>query len=201
MAEIRSICVFCGSSMGKSPMYRKAAGEMATLILERNMELVYGGANVGLMKVFADTILDGGGKVVGVMPRSLVEKEVAHLNLTHLHIVESMQQRKVMMAKLSDAFVALPGGFGTLDELAEMITYNQLRIHDKPLGILNTAGYFDHLLSFLDHGVEEKYIRIEHRENLIVDEKPGVLIKKMQRYKPVEIGKWIIDIKHESNPS
>ena len=201
MAKIRSICVFCGSSMGESPKYKKAAREMAMLILERNMDLIYGGAKVGLMKVFADTVLDGGGKAVGVMPRSLVEKEVAHLNLTQLHIVESMQQRKVMMAKLSDAFVALPGGFGTLDELAEMITYNQLRIHDKPLGILNTAGYFDHLLDFLDHGVNEGYIRAEHRENLIVEEKPGPLLEKMQQYKPVEIGKWIIDIKHESKPS
>ena len=195
---MKSICVFCGSSMGVRAEYRQAAEELGRLLLNRNIRLVYGGANVGLMKVLADTVLDGGGEVIGVMPRILVEKEVAHQGLTKMHIVKSMSERKSLMVELSDAFIAMPGGFGTLDELAEVITYNQLRLTDKPIGILNIAGYFDPLLAFFDHITEEGFLRHEHRQNLIVDEHLESLIAKMFQFKPVAIDKWIDDIKEES---
>jgi uncharacterized protein (TIGR00730 family) len=198
IASMKSICVFCGSSMGNRPEYRKGAEELGRLILERNIRLIYGGANVGLMQVLADLVLQGGGEVIGIMPRLLVEKEVAHLNLTQMHIVESMSERKSLMVELSDAFIAMPGGFGTLDELAEVITYNQLRLTDKPIGILNIAGYFDPLLTFFDHITSEGFLRPEHRQNLIVDENINGLIMKMMDFKPVAIEKWIEDIKNES---
>jgi uncharacterized protein (TIGR00730 family) len=195
---MKSICVFCGSSMGARPEYRQAAAELGRLLLERKIKLIYGGANVGLMKTLADTVLEGGGEVIGIMPRILVEKEVAHQNLTKMYTVDSMSERKSLMVEFSDAFIAMPGGFGTLDELAEVITYNQLRLTDKPIGILNIAGYFDALLSFFDHITDEGFLRQEHRQNLIVDKKVDSLLLKMGRFKPVEMAKWIIDIKNES---
>ena len=195
---MNSICVFCGSSMGVKTAYRQAANDLAMELLERNIALIYGGANVGLMKVLADALLDGGGQVVGIMPKLLVEKEVAHLNLTKMYIVSNMSERKSMMVGMSDAFIAMPGGFGTLDELAEVITYNQLRLTDKPIGILNTAGYFDKLLAFFDHITDEGFLRREHRQNLIVDDHIHQLLEKMSAYTPVAIDKWISDIKEES---
>ncbi len=195
---MQSICVFCGSSMGARSEYRQSAKELGEILLKKNIQLIYGGANVGLMKVLADTVLEGGGEVIGIMPRILVEKEVAHLNLTKMHIVESMSERKSMMVELSDAFIAMPGGFGTLDELAEVITYNQLRLTDKPIGILNIAGYFDSLMNFFDHITEEGFLRHEHRQNLIVDAHVENLIMKLNEFKPVVMDKWIEDIKKES---
>jgi uncharacterized protein (TIGR00730 family) len=153
---------------------------------------------VGLMKVLADTVLAGGGEVIGIMPRRLVENEVAHNGLTKMHIVESMSERKALMVELSDAFITMPGGFGTFDELAEVITYNQLRLTDKPIGILNLEHYFDHLLEFFTHTASEGFLRHEHRNNLIVDEKPSELLRKMSLYQPVAIEKWIRDIREES---
>ena len=134
---MKNICVFCGSSMGKREIYKTKAKELGEIFLKNKITLIYGGANVGLMKILADTMLKADGIVIGIMPKSLIEKEVAHNNLTKMHIVGSMQERKKLMAEISDAFIALPGGLGTFDELAEMLTYNQLRIHDKPVGILN----------------------------------------------------------------
>ncbi len=198
---MKSIGVFCGSSMGIRPAYRQGAIELGKIILERKLLLIYGGANVGLMKALADTVLAGGGEVIGIMPRLLIEKEVAHLNLTKMYIVESMSERKAMMVELSDAFIAMPGGFGTFDELAEMITYNQLRLSDKPIGILNIEKYFDHLLKFFSHTAEEGFLRHEHRNNLIVEEKPEELMRKLSLYQPVSIDKWIKDIKEESKNS
>jgi uncharacterized protein (TIGR00730 family) len=195
---MKSICVFCGSSMGIRPGYRKGAEELDSLLLERKIQLIYGGANVGLMKVLADTVLAGGGEVIGIMPRRLVENEVAHNGLTKMHIVESMSERKTLMVELSDAFIAMPGGFGTFDELAEVITYNQLRLSDKPIGILNLEHYFDRLLNFFTHTANEGFLRHEHRNNLIVDEKPSELLRKMSLYQPVSIEKWIRDIREES---
>ena len=196
---MKKICVFCGSSMGSKEIYKIKAKELGESFLKNELILIYGGANVGLMKILADTVLQERGEVIGVMPRSLVEKEVAHLGLSKMHITESMQERKVLMAKMSDAFIAMPGGFGTLDELAEMLTYNQLRIHDKPIGLLNIDGYFDHLLKFLDHAVEEQYVRKEHRKNIIVDDNIDALLEKLNNYKPVLMDKWIHEIKEESN--
>ena len=185
--------------MGSKEIYKIKAKELGESFLKNELTLIYGGANVGLMKIIADTVLEDGGEVIGVMPRSLVEREVAHLGLTKMHITESMQERKVMMAEISDAFIAMPGGLGTLDEVAEMLTYNQLRIHDKPIGLLNVDGYFDHLLKFLDHAVEERYVRKEHRKNIIVDDNIDALIEKLNNYKPVLMDKWIHEIKEESH--
>ena len=195
---IKRICVFCGSSMGNKPVYREAAKALAELFVREDIGLVYGGANVGLMKILADTLLEAGKEVIGVMPHSLIANEVAHTSLEHFIEVETMSERKNKMAELSDAFIALPGGFGTLDELSEVLTYNQLRICDKPLGFLNTAGYYDKFMAFADHAVEEGFVRAEHRKNLIISEDVTNLLKKLHQYQPLETEKWIRDIKDES---
>ena len=193
------VCVFCGSSMGNSPVYRNEAKVVAEYFVKHNISLVYGGANVGIMKILADVMLENNKEVIGVMPTMLIEKEVAYFEITQMFEVETMAERKDKMLELSDAFIALPGGFGTLDELSEILTFNQLRITDKPLGILNVNGYFDHLLKFFDHTVEVGYVRQEHRNNLIVANDIETLLKKMNDYRPLSMGKWIEDIVEESN--
>jgi uncharacterized protein (TIGR00730 family) len=195
---MKSICVFCGSSMGIKPEYKLGSLDLANILLEKKIKLIYGGANVGLMKVLADKVIEGGGEAIGIMPKILVEKEVAHNNLTQFIIVENMSERKNLMVELSDGFIAMPGGFGTLDELAEVITYNQLRLTDKPIGILNIAGFFDPLLAFFDHITVEGFLREEHRQNLIVDDNVEALIEKMSQFQPVAMDKWLRDIKEES---
>lgn len=195
---MKSICVFCGSSMGKEIIYREQASHLGKMMAENGLDLVYGGGNVGLMGVLADSALEHGGKVIGVIPQSIADLEIAHQGLTELHIVESMQIRKQLMGELSDGFIALPGGFGTLDELSEVLTYNQLRIYDKPIGLLNVNGYFEGLLKFLDHCVEEQFVRQEHRSNIIVRQDATELIVSMKNFEPVIIKKWIEDIRDES---
>lgn len=192
---IRTLCVFCGSAMGRQTVYRDAALELARFMLERDLTLVYGGANVGLMGILADTMLAGGGRVTGVMPHTLVEREVAHRSLTTMHIVSSMQERKQVMADLSDGFVTLPGAFGTFDELFEVLTWNQLGIITKPAGLLNTAGYYDPLLKMLGHAVEERFLRPEHAGLLLTDTTPAGLFAKMEAWKPVTAEKWIERLK------
>lgn len=192
---IKNLCVFCGSSLGNNAAYALGARQLAQIILNRNITLVYGGANVGLMRVLADTVLEGGGKVVGVMPRSLVEKEVAHQRLTEMHIVDGMQERKALMADLSDAFVALPGAFGTLDEIFEVLTWNQLGIIHKPLGLFNAGGYFDPLLAMLDRAVEQQFLRPEHRKMVLVFNTIDEIIHQLESYRPVEAPKWIERLK------
>lgn len=194
---MKRICVFCGSSMGYQRVYKQAAENLGELLAKNDIGLVYGGANVGLMKVLANATMQNGGEVIGVMPQLLIDKEVAHNGLKQMHVVQSMAERKAMMVELSDAFIALPGGFGTLDELSEILTFNQLRISDKPLGLLNVAGYFDSLLRFLDHGVSEGFVREEHRSNIIVSFDCKSLLQKLKRYEPVGMGKWIEEIKSE----
>ena len=184
--------------MGYDPAYRRTALELADYLAENGDELVYGGANVGLMKVLADRMLEREKKVIGIMPAKLVEKEVAHHNLSRMIIVDTLAQRKERMVAISDLFVVLPGGFGTLDELSEIMTFNQLRISDKPLGILNVRGYFDHLLQFFDHAVGEGFVRKEHRDNLVVSDDILPLFQRMKNYRPLVMGKWIEDIKTES---
>jgi len=184
--------------MGNDPAYKKAAEELAKAIHGRGYSLIYGGANVGLMKVLADTLLALGTEVTGIMPRHLVEKEVAHKGITRFHIVESMSERKNLMVELSDMFIAMPGGFGTLDEMAEVITYNQLRLTDKPLGILNINGYYDHLAQFFATGVKEGFLRKEHFDNLIIERNIEDLFKRLEAFKPVEMAKWLRDIREES---
>ena len=195
------ICVFCGSSLGNSKVYKEAAIKLASYFADNNISLVYGGANVGIMKVLADVMLENNKEVIGVMPKTLVEKEVAYFGITEMIVVETMAERKEKMLELSDGFIALPGGLGTLDELAEILIFNQLRISDKPMGILNVNGYFDHLLKFVDHAVAEGYVRDEHRNNLIVADDIESLLIKMNKYSPLSMGKWLEDIMIESNGS
>lgn len=198
---MKSICVFCGSSLGRKPIYRETAASLGKMLAMNHIELVYGGANVGIMKVLADSALQNGGQVTGVMPQNLIDKEVAHQSLSKFHIVQSMAERKELMVQLSDAFIALPGGFGTLDELSEILTFNQLRITDKPLGFLNVDGYFDKLFSFIEHGVAEGFIRSEHQENLIIAENCESIIERLNNFQPVSMGKWLKEIKAESKVS
>ncbi|HPE55693.1 MAG TPA: TIGR00730 family Rossman fold protein [Bacteroidales bacterium] len=194
---MEKICVFCGSSAGKNPVYKNAAISLGIALVKKEIGLVYGGGNVGLMGIMADAVLEKDGICIGVIPQSIADLEIAHQGLTELHVVDSMGERKTLMAELSDGFIAMPGGFGTLDELAEVLTYNQLRIFDKPVGLLNTNGYFNGLLQFFDHCVDERFVREEHRQNIMVSSDPVELIGMMQAYEPIHIGKWIDDIKEE----
>ena len=180
-----------GSVSGASRDYADAARDLAQAIVERDCELVYGGANVGLMGVVADRVLELGGRAVGVIPKALVEMEVAHPSLSELHIVESMHARKAMMTDLSSAFVALPGGLGTLEETFEVLTRSQLGMHSKPVGLLNVAGDYDGLIEFLDRAVTERFLKPEHRELLLMEERAGALLSAFSRYRAVKIGKWI----------
>ena len=178
---LRRICVFCGSSPGARPEYREAALQLADTLVDRKLGLVYGGASVGLMGQIADRVLARAGEVIGVIPNTLVEMEVAHAGLADLRRVGSMQERKAVMAELSDAFISLPGGFGTLDEMTEMVTWSILGIHGKPSGLLNIDGYYDPLLRFLDHAVTEGFIKPKHRALLMVANTPSEILNQFAR--------------------
>ena len=195
MNRMKRICVFCGSNQGGRPEYVEAAKKLGLLLAERNIGLVYGGAKVGTMGAIADTVLDSGADAIGVMPRLLVEKEVAHSGLTDLKIVDTMHERKHLMAELSDAFIALPGGLGTLDEFFEMATWAQLGMHDKPCGLLNVCGYFDHMIRFLDIAVSEEFVRKEHREMIFIQDNPESLIDAFESYEAPAVAKWM-DLKN-----
>lgn len=188
MTSIRSICVYCGSSSRVRKEYFDAT--RATAYALTSMGLVYGGAKVGLMGVLADAVLAAGGHVTGIIPRALVEKEVAHTGLTCQHVVESMHDRKALMVELSDGFLALPGGFGTLDELFEVLTWGQLKLHSKPIGLLNVGGYFDGLLSFCERVVQDGFIHPAHRDMIHAGTDPVELLPRMLEYRPPEAGKW-----------
>ena len=188
---MRRICVYCGSSTGESAVYASAARELAEVLVRHDIELVYGGASRGMMGIIADAMLESEGTVHGVIPRMLVEKEVAHPNLSEMHIVTSMHERKSMMAALSDGFIAMPGGFGTLEEIIEILTWGQLQFHDKPCGLLNVRGYFDHLLAFLDHAQEQGFVRAQNRRMLLCDADPAALVRKFERYEAPRVEKWI----------
>jgi hypothetical protein len=191
VTEIKRLAVFCGSSPGARPAYVDAARAFGRLLSERGIGVVYGGSNVGVMAALANEVLDNQGEIIGVIPRLLVEREVAHRELADLRIVESMHERKAMMAELCDGFVALPGGVGTLEEFFEVWTWAQLGVHDKPCALLNVAGYFDGLLAFIDRAVKEKFVRDAHREMLIVEEEPQMLLERFARYEPPRVKKWI----------
>lgn len=180
---MKSICVYCGSAAGNSPAFRQAAMGLASQLVRHELELVYGGGDVGLMKVIADEVLNLGGHVTGVIPKALMEREVGHGNLSKLHIVANMHERKALMAELSDGFIALPGGIGTLEELFEMFTWLQLGFHHKPLGLLNVNGFYDHLLQFLEHAVLSGFLKPEHNALLIKETDPSLLINRMQHFK------------------
>jgi uncharacterized protein (TIGR00730 family) len=188
---IRSLCVFCGSNSGNDPIYANAARDFGVLLAKSNIALVYGGGHVGLMGIVADAVLAGGGKAIGVIPRMLWDREVGHRNLTEIHIVETMHERKAMMALLSDAFVALPGGLGTLEEIFEVWTWAQLGIHRKPLGFLDVLGFYAPLLSSLDRAVDAGFIRAQTRSMAIVDVDPASLLRRLSEYSPPVVEKWI----------
>jgi uncharacterized protein (TIGR00730 family) len=185
------VCVFCGSSPGARAAYRTAAEEVARALAARGLGLVYGGASVGLMGALADAALAAGAEVVGVVPRALVEREIAHGGLSELHVVESMHERKGLMADLSDGFVALPGGAGTLEELFEVWTWAQLGLHDKPCALLDVEGYYAGLAAFLDRAVAERFLASEHREMLMLADEPGALLDAFASWRPPRRGKWI----------
>lgn len=187
---MRRICVYCGSSSGNSDRYRDAAEELADVLVRHDLELVYGGADKGIMGIIADAVLERGGNVHGVIPQMLSDKEIAHTGLTELHVVSSMHQRKSMMAALSDGFIAMPGGFGTLEEIIEIVTWGQLNFHDKPCGLLNTDGYYEQLLQFLDHAVAEGFLRIENRQMLLSDATPAGLVQQFEEYTAPHVEKW-----------
>ena len=177
---MNSICVFCGAATGNDPIYARAAGALGRTLAARSIELVTGGGKVGLMGVVADAALESGGRVIGVIPRGLEEREVAHRGLTELHVVETLHERKALMHELSDAFVALPGGFGTLDELAEAVTWAQLGIHEKPIGLLDVAGYFGHFLAHVDSAVASGFVSSAHRDLLAVDADVAALLDELR---------------------
>jgi len=191
VSEIRRLAIFCGSNPGARPEYRDAARALGTLLARRGIGVVYGGSNVGLMATLADAVMDELGDIIGVIPRMLVEREVANTTLSDLRIVESMHERKALMAELADGFIALPGGIGTLEEFFETWTWGQLGMHAKPCGLLNVAGYFDPLLEFLDHAVAEKFVRDVHRSMVVVESDPAVLLSRFESYDPPRVVKWI----------
>jgi uncharacterized protein (TIGR00730 family) len=193
MNEMKRICVFCGSSPGARPVYAEAARATGRLLAERGIGLVYGGGNVGLMGEVADAVLAAGGEVTGVIPKALLEREVGHRGLTTLHVVGTMHERKALMVDLSDGFVALPGGYGTLDELCEALTWSQLGIHARPCGILNVDGYFDALLALFDHAVREGFVREAHRRLVLEAAEPAALLEAMAAFRAPRGEKWIRD--------
>jgi uncharacterized protein (TIGR00730 family) len=188
---MKSICVFCGSNSGTVPPYAEAARSLGRDLAQRNVRLVYGGGNVGLMGILADAVLSEGGEVIGVIPQALVAKELAHPGLTQLHVVGSMHERKALMGELSDAFLALPGGFGTLEEFCEVLTWAQLGLHLKPCGLLNVKGYYDLLLEFFGRAVREGFLHAKHRELVLVGETPEEVIGLLAAYRPRQTEKWI----------
>jgi uncharacterized protein (TIGR00730 family) len=197
LKEIHSICVFCGSSAGSQELYSQKARDLGLLFVKNNIALVYGGSNVGIMRVIADTMMLAGGRVIGVMPHNLIEREVAHKGITEFHVVDSMAERKTLMGELADAFIAMPGGIGTLDELFEAMSWNQLEIMNKPVAVFNIDHYYDHLLAFLDHSVNQRFVKPEHRLNLLVESDETKLLEKILEYSPVKVdgGKWIKELR------
>jgi uncharacterized protein (TIGR00730 family) len=188
---MRRICVFCGSSPGSRPEYGDAAEEIGNELVRRNIGLVYGGGNVGLMGRVADAVLKAGGEAQGVIPENLMAREIGHKGLTKLHVVRSMHERKALMADLSNAFVALPGGFGTLEEFCEVLTWSQLGLHAKPCGILNVPGYYSPLLAMFDHAVEERFLKPENRAFVLARESPADLLQALEEWRPVLVEKWL----------
>jgi len=194
--EIKRICVFCGSSLGVKPEYVQAAVLLGQTLANKNIGLVYGGGNVGLMGKIAHAILQHGGEIIGVIPKELVEKEVAFTELSDLRVVGSMHERKALMEELSDGFIALPGGLGTIEEFFEVLTWAQLGMHQKPCGLLNVCQYYDKLVEFLDHAVNHQFIEGEHRSMMLIEKNPDALLKKFEEYQPPKVDKaeWALRI-------
>ncbi len=188
---MKSICVYCGSSTGSSEIYAIGARQLAASLVSNQLSLVYGGGNVGLMGIIADEVLALGGHVTGVIPQALMDKEVGHTQLSQLHIVRNMHERKALMAELSDGFIAMPGGIGTLEELFEMFTWLQLGFHEKPLGLLNIDGFYDSLILFLQQTVQNKFLQEKHLDMLIIETDPDRLLQKFENFTPPHLNKWL----------
>jgi hypothetical protein len=188
---MKRICVFCGSSPGSQAEYRACAQQLGAELARRKIGLVYGGGNVGLMGAIADSVLEAGGEAIGVIPEHLMSREIGHNRLTKLHIVRSMHERKALMSDLSDAFIALPGGFGTLEEFCEVLTWSQLGLHAKPCGIVNVLGYYTPLLAMLDHAVQERFLKPQNRALVLARDKPAELLQALEDWRPVHVEKWL----------
>jgi uncharacterized protein (TIGR00730 family) len=185
------LCIFCGSTTGLNPAFAAAARALGAALATRQIGLVYGGGNVGLMGILADATLEAGGEVTGVIPHALVAREIAHRGVTHLHIVNSMHERKAMMAELADGFIAMPGGFGTLEEFCEAVTWTQLGVHVKPCGLLNVDGFYDALLAFLSHALAEQFLRPAHSEIVISERDPARLLDRVCAWRPPTVTPWV----------
>ena len=194
---MKKICIFCGSSMGHNPLYREKAAALAEAMADRQCELLYGGGSVGLMKIIADVMLQRQCKVVGTITEQLMDMEVGYKDINELIIVDSMAERKKILEDMADGFIAMPGGYGTLDELFEAAVLVQLRVYDKPVAIYNVNGYYDKLLVFLKHAVDEGFIQRPHLDNLIVSDNPKELLDKMEHFQPANIKKWVDEIKEQ----
>lgn len=188
---MKSLAVFCGASAGKNPVYVEAAREFGVLLAQQGIALVFGGGKVGLMGALADSILAAGGQAIGVIPKGLVDREVAHPGLTRLHVVETMHERKALMAQMSDGFVALPGGWGTFDEICEILTWNQLGILAKPCGFLNVNGYYDPLHQMFDTSVQEGFLSSGRRDSVIWESDGEALLGRFRQFKPLPTAKWM----------
>ncbi len=185
------ICVFCGSKVGTNPRYERAAFDLADALVERGHGLVFGGGSVGMMGAVADRVLERGGEVIGVIPKSLARRELLHAGVPDTRVVGSMHERKALMAELADEFVALPGGYGTFEEFFEIVTWAQLGLHDKSVGLLNVAGYFDPLVRLIDHSIEEGFVAPQHRNLVVVGEEPGPLLDALAGHHPPPVEKWL----------
>jgi uncharacterized protein (TIGR00730 family) len=195
---MKRICVFCGSSSGARPEYAQAARQLGRAMARRNLGLVYGGASIGIMGEIASTVLDAGGEVIGVIPRGFVisAKELAFTELADLRVVDSMHERKALMAELADGFIALPGGLGTMEEFFEVLTWAQLSLHPKPCGLLNVCQYFDKLMDFLDYAIDQQFMSAEGRSKILIDESPENLLKKLECYQSPEVNEveWVLPV-------
>jgi uncharacterized protein (TIGR00730 family) len=191
MQQIKSLCVYCGSSPGATPAYAQAARGLARAMVEQNISLVYGGGNVGLMGIIADEMMRLGGQATGVIPQALLKKELGHNGLTQLHIVKDMHERKAMMADLSDGFIAMPGGIGTLEELFEVFTWAQLGFHQKPIGLLNVEGFYDGLLQFIQHMVSQRFVKDEQAALLMAEAQAEDLLQRFKSFVPNHVPKWL----------
>ena len=185
------ICIFCGSNAGLNPAYANAARVLASELARRGIGIVYGGGNVGLMGVVADAALEAGGEIIGVIPHGLVTRELAHADVTEMHVVRSMHERKALMAELSSGFIALPGGFGTLEEFCEAVTWTQLGVHAKPCGLLNVDGFYDALLAFFEHALTQQFLRPTHSQIVVADADPLRLLGRLEAWTAPEVARWV----------
>ena len=188
---MQRVCIFCGANTGGPGLYREAAGRLGETLARRGIEVVFGGGGIGLMRVLADAVMGAGGRMIGVIPEALVAKELAHRGVSDMRVVRSMHDRKALMAELSDGFIALPGGYGTIEEFCEVLTWTQLGLHGKPCALLNVAGYYDSLLRLFDHAAAEGFLVPANRELVLVDDDPARLLDRMEHYRAPAVPKWI----------